>query len=55
MNWKKIVVKIITSGETEQSLSEKIGITQTKLHRIKHGTEPKYDVGKKILEIYSNL
>ena len=48
-----MVSTLIAAGYSEAGIAGKVKTTQVTIHRIKHGSDPKYSLGKRIEHLYS--
>lgn len=48
----QMVNTLIAAGYSETGIAGRVKTTQVTIHRIKHGTDPRYSLGKRIEGLY---
>ena len=52
--WPKIISDLIAANYTEQSIADKVGVSQPTIHRLKAGSRgsPRHEVGELLLKLH---
>jgi len=52
--WPKIISDLIAANYTEQSIADKVGVSQPTIHKLKTGIQvsPKHAVGELLLKLH---
>lgn len=55
MKPSQAIEKLLAAGLTEAAIGDAVGARQSTVNKIKHGTVPNWDLGRKLIELAEGL
>lgn len=51
MTPSKAIARLLATGRTESAIASLVGTTQSTINRIRHGRDPRWTLGQRLIEL----